>query len=134
MYKLLYGIPAMFLPNGFEQKYLNNLGHIEDYMAKEDIDIWCDFELLYYEDYYTFGFETMLGFENSKKCREWIEYCLSCLTTYMKKNGYDTSKELDLYSVFTEGVNICSKFKTIEEAYACLKMMVYGFRGNGLQC
>lgn len=129
MYKILIGIPAMF----------NNMtspdGYLRDYIVENDEDMWCDFELDYYPEgnYYKFEFETMLGFDSEDGARKWIEKCLEVLTVYMEEKGYDTSKELNLWGVFTEGVDVTTKFKTIEEAYAWLKMMVYGFHGKGFE-
>ena len=45
----------------------------------------------------------------------------------MEQNNYDTSKELDVYEVFTEGININTHFQSIEDAYAAFKMLVNGF-------
>lgn len=130
MYKILFGIPAMFIP-----KCANEKGYIEDYEVPDDADIWCDFELDYNleEDSYSFSFETMLGFEEKNGCKDWIAHCLSLLNDYMNRHNYGTSKELDLYTVFTEGVNVNTHFETIEDAYAWLKLIVNGFNGKGLE-
>lgn len=134
MYKVIYGIPAMFLPK-LDKIKLNKRGNVIDTEFEDDEDPWFDFELDYIpsEDYYMLGFETFLSFDDPAGARKWITYCLSCLTVYMEEHGYDTSKELSLYDVFTEGMNVNTHFKSIEEAYAFLKIMVYGFNGKGLE-
>ena len=38
-----------------------------------------------------------------------------------------------MYDVFTEGVNVRSNFKSIEDAYAFLKFAVHGFHGDGIE-
>lgn len=133
MYKIVVGIPNSIAKMSMDKSLLKN-GVITDYEVKDDEDIWCDFELAYdpYTNSYTFGFETMLGFEEKDGARNWIVHCLSVLTDYMHEHGYDTSKELDLYQVFTAGVNVDTTFFSIEEAYAWLKLMVFGFHGQGL--
>lgn len=130
MYKILVGIPAMFPP----KELVNGDGLIVDMEVEDDEDVWCDFELCYYpnSDCYQFDFETMLGFKEEDGARKWIVHCLSILSDYMRDHNYDTTKELDMYEVFTEGYNVSTEFKNIETAYAWLKMMVFGFRGDGL--
>lgn len=130
MYKILFGIPAA----PFERFCNTENGCIEDYEVAEDNDPWCDFSLEYNmkENYYYYSFETMLGFGTKDGCRDWIITCLAKLTSYMEKHGCDTTKELNMYEVFTAGVNVNTHFETIEDAYAWLKMIVFGFHGNAL--
>jgi hypothetical protein len=45
----------------------------------------------------------------------------------MIKNNYDTTKEFELFEVFTNGININTHFDSIEECYAAFKMFVNGF-------
>lgn len=133
IYKILFGIPAQFVPK-FVPK--TEKGYIEDYDVDDPYaDIWCDFCLGYdyKDDFYYLEFETFLGFEKDGGCREWVEHCLLELEDYMKRHGYDTSKELNMYDVFTEGVNVRSNFKSIEDAYAFLKFAVHGFHGDGIE-
>lgn len=128
MAKIIYGIPATFTPN----IKLNNKNHIEDYEIDDYYDIWCDFEVIENNGVYTVEFETMLGFQNSSKCRDWIIYCLSCMTDYMDRHRLNKMHELSLHQVFTQGVNVNTKFNSLEELYAYLKFVVFGFHGNGL--
>lgn len=132
-YKILIGIPAdMPMPEKVKHA-INEDGVIYDYeCGDEDFDIWCDFELIQDERGYYFEFETMLGFDGEDGCRNWIMHCLSTLTHYMNDHGYNTNKELGMYTVFTEGVNVKTNFETIEDAYAWMKLIVDGFHGNGL--
>ena len=128
MYKILIGVPAMGCP----KEYLNNDDLIIDKEIPDDCDIWNDFELLYNNGSYHFSFETMLGFEEKDGYKKWIRQCLDITTDYMNTHGYDTTKELDMYKVFTEGCNVNTKFKDIETAYAWLKFAANGFNGSGL--
>lgn len=130
MYKILIGIPAMFPPKDL----VNEKGLIVNKEVDEEWGIWCDFEVTQSENYYELGFETMLGFKTEDGCRSWIQYCLDVFTEYMEEHGYDTSKELGMYEAFTTGYNVNTKFKSIEETYAWLKMIVYGFHGQALSC
>lgn len=133
MIKVLLGIPAMFM-NPEMSKNVDADGIVKDFEVTEDADYWFDFSVEYNikQNYYYLSFETMLGFENAKKCREWIKYCLDKFTEYMNEKGYSTDKELSLYDVFTTGVNVNSHFETIEDAYAFMKFAVNGFHGEGL--
>lgn len=127
MYKILVGIPAIYIP----REYLNDKGIIVDKEVDEESDLWTDFELAYHNNSYIFLFETMLGFEKDEDCKKWIRRCLDITTDYMNTHGYDTTKELDIYEVFTEGYNVNTEFKDIETAYAWLKFAANGFNGSG---
>ncbi len=111
---------------------INDKGYIEDYTV-EDGDIWCDFEVGYDLDnrYYYLSFETLLGFKPGK-CKEWIKKCLDTFTEYMVNHKYNTEKELDMCSVFTDGINVNTQFNTIEDTYAFMKFVVNGFNGDAL--
>lgn len=129
MYKILLGIPAMFPPKDL----VNHNGLIIDKEVDDDVDIWCYFDLCYYGNgRYQFSFETMLNFDRDNGCRDWICECFELLTGYMNEHGYDTSKELSMYEVFTEAYNANTMFPDIETAYAWLKFVVNGFNGKGL--
>lgn len=129
---VVFGIPANWPQDlsGFS----DDDGIIRDRTMKENEDIWCDFELDYFEDeaYYQFFFETFIGFKSEDDCRKWLIYCFDKLTEYMISQGYNTSKKINLYQAFTDGVNVNTKFEDIGTAYAWMKMMIYGFHGNGL--
>lgn len=131
MYKILFGIPANWPDAG--GTVVNEQGFIIDYEQQEDNgSIWCDFELNQDEDGYHLSFETMLGWKERDGARKWIEYCLEELTRYMDSHGIATDRELNLYQVFTDGINANTCFNSIQDAYAFMKLMVHGFRGEGL--
>ena len=131
MYKILIGIPVMEAP---ESTTLNTKGYFEDYELKEGFTPpWDDFDLIYENGLYYFEFETLLSWDSDDGARNWIVHCLDMMTDYMQRHGYDTTKELDLYEVFTAGANVKSTFTSIEEAYAFLKFTVNGFHGKGME-
>lgn len=120
-YKILLGIPAMG----------NSV--IRDMKISDDqSDPWLDFEVGYINGYYYLEFESYIGFDTEDGCRNWIISCLAEFTRYMDDHHYDMSKEISLYDAFTEGVNVNTHFETLEDAYAFMKMMVFGFHGQGL--
>ena len=45
----------------------------------------------------------------------------------MNESNYDINREFALFKVFTDGININTKFNSIEEAYAVFKMLVNGY-------
>lgn len=87
-------------------------------------DIWYNKKNgLYYMD-----FETCLMFEDEAKGeKNYIKCLFNTTTNWMVENGYNTSKETDLYEIFTDGVNVNSGFATIEDLYAYFKFLVRGF-------
>ena len=133
MSKILLGIPAIFVRPEMI-KNINAKGLVIDFEVEDVLDYWFDFSVEYNkkDNYYFLSFETMLGFENAQKCRDWIKHCLDRFTEYMNEKGYSTDKELTLYDVFTTGINVNSHFETIEDAYAFMKFAVNGFHGKGL--
>jgi len=139
MYKILLGIPASisYLTQAIKEA-VDDRGLIKNLIVHNEIgeDYWCDFSVEYdmEEKYYYLSFETCIGFEEDDGCRKWIVTCFEEFTNYMYENGYDTSRELNMYQVFTEGINARSHFKTIEDAYAFMKFVVNGFHGNGMVC
>lgn len=127
--KILCGIPAL-------ESLADKDIIIDREIGDDDPDPWCDFELSYYpeDNKYQFEFETFLAFPNKDEgARDWIIYCLSTLTDYMDENELDMTKELNLYDVFTGGFNANTRFDSVEDAYAFLKMMVFGFHGKGME-
>ena len=88
-----------------------------------------DFDVTYLKDKnkYILGVETMLFFDNDHGKYEYVKWTLDKFTEFMEQNGYDTTKEFELYEVFTNGININSEFDSIEECYAAFKMFVNGF-------
>lgn len=132
MRKICIGVPAMMIP----EELVNEKGIIIDkeFENDEDLDIWCDFSLEYdsKDETYQLSFETMLGFSEENGCVNWIKCCFDIFTEYMIEHKLDTSVVLNMYDVFTEGINVRTHFKSIEDAYAFMKFCVEGFAGNGL--
>lgn len=93
-----------------------------------------DFEVIKYKDTgkYQMFVETMLGFDSNEALHKYVRSILDTFTTWMIENGYDTSKRLNMYQVFTTGLNINSEFDSLEELYATLHLLVNGFSGSGL--
>lgn len=93
-----------------------------------------DFDITYLkkENKYILGVETMLSFDLPIMCQNYMQWILKEFTKWMKENNYNTDKVLNMYEVFTEGLNINSEFDDIETAYATFKLLVKGFEGNGL--
>lgn len=120
MYKIVVGIPAY----GAET--------IIDKELEDNEDIWCDFSVEHSDNGYYLSFETMLGFEKPNGCRDWILHCLAVFTEYMINHGFDITRELDMYEVFTRGVGADTHYDEIEDLYALMKLLVLGFHGDGL--
>jgi len=119
MVTILFGIPVM------SNDPIENKPHG---------DYWCDFELDYDDETneYYYSVETMLGFETDTGCREWMLTCFSELTKWMEHKGFDTEKEIDMYTAFSKGIDINTRFKTVEDAYAFMKFAIFGFHGRGI--
>ncbi len=121
MYKILVGIPAASRELIIDKEF------------EDDVDPWCDFEVVYYEGRYHMEFETLLGFETPDGCRNWILECYNVFTDYMNSHGLDRTRELDMWSVFTNGVDVNTQFKELEDLYAFMKLLVLGFHGDGIR-
>ena len=56
---------------------------------------------------------------------------LNKFTKWMKEQGYNTNSTLnpygDMYEIFSDGININTKFDTIEDAYRTFKLLVNGY-------
>lgn len=127
MKKVLFAISPLTLSNG------DFVCDIE--LTNEEFDSASyDFAFVFDTDAknYFFEFETFLGFHNDSGAMKWVKFCTENLREYLDKNGYDTTMELDLYQVFTEGVNAKTTFATAAEAFAFMKFATYGFSGSGV--
>ena len=92
-----------------------------------DIDIIYNTE----SKMYIFDIETVYEFTNGQEGeRKYIKRLFDELTKWMKSEGYDTTQELNLYDVFTRGLNINSEFESLEQLYATFKFLVKGFCGE----
>lgn len=90
------------------------------------------FEILQRNDSYWFTVETFIGFEDKNGCVDYMHRILKEVEEWMLKHNFNTSKELNIYEVFTEGLNAESKMKTIEDCYALIKFLIRGFAGQGV--
>lgn len=91
-----------------------------------------DIDILYNKEnkVYLLGIETIYQFTNEQEGEKiYIQHLFDKLTEWINNNGYDTNRELDIYDVFTRGLNINSEFESIEELYATFKWLVRGFCG-----
>lgn len=88
-----------------------------------------DLDLIYHKDKnkYSLSVETIYMFDRKSAKYGYMQNLLDEFTKWMNENNYDTTKEFSLHKVFTDGININTKFDSIEEAYAAFKMMVNGF-------
>ena len=91
-----------------------------------DIDIIYDKK----ERTYRFGIETIYCFEKGLEGeKEYIQKLFNKFTEWMIQQNYNINRELNIYQVFTEGVNINTHFESIEDSYTTFKYMVKGFCG-----
>lgn len=88
-----------------------------------------DFDITYLKDEnkYVIGVETALFFDDENGEYNYTRFLLDKFTDFMEQNGYDTTREFELYEVFTDGININTHFNSIEDCYAAFKMLVNGF-------
>lgn len=109
-------------------KSYDDLSYSEaNFYTMNDIDIIYDKE----SKMYSLSIETIYEFKNGQEGEKlYIQYLFDKLTNWMNSNGYDISKKLDIYDVFTRGLNINSEFESIEELYATFKWLVKGFCGE----
>lgn len=97
-------------------------------------DDWYDFELNFDKRFnkYSMDFETMLGFDSPDGAKKYVNNIFDIFTNWMIQKGYDISTELNLYEVFTNGININDRFDSVSDAYAAFKFAVRGFNGMGM--
>lgn len=88
-----------------------------------------DFDVTYLKDEnkYVIGVETALFFDDENGKYNYLRFLLDRFTEFMEENGYDTTREFELYEVFTNGININTHFDNMEDCYAAFKMFVNGF-------
>ena len=70
-------------------------------------------------------------FDSKEAEKEYFKDLLDKFTKWMKEQGYNTNSTLnpygDMYEIFTSGININTKFDTIEDAYRIFKLLVNGY-------
>ena len=89
-----------------------------------------DFDIVYNKEkqVYLMSVETIYMFKNgSDDEKKYIKSILDQFTEWMKSKGYDTTKELGLWDVFTDEKNIKTEFENIEDLYSCFRFLVAGF-------
>lgn len=126
----------------FEKYYINEyetetMKHIwgikswDDLSKSDGANLWTmnDFDLTYLkdEDKYVMGVETIYLFKDAIAERNYIIDIFTQFTKWMEENGYDTTKEPSIIDIFTYGININSKFDSIEDAYMAFKYFAIGF-------
>lgn len=89
-----------------------------------DIDITYDKK----EKTYSLSFETGCDFKTVTNGESGhIQSLYDEMTSWMNLKGYKTDIKPWIYDVFTEGKNVNTKFKSIEELYTTFKCLVKGF-------
>lgn len=88
-----------------------------------------DLDITYLKDEnkYILDIETIYMFDDEHGKYSYMRYLLDKFTEFMEQNGYATTKEFALYEVFTDGININTRFDSIEDCYAAFKLLVNGF-------
>lgn len=92
-------------------------------MTMNDIDV----TYLKDEHKYVLSVETIYMFDDENDKYNYMKHLLNKFTEFMEQHNYDITKEFCLYEVFTDGININTKFDSIEDCYAAFKMFVNGF-------
>lgn len=102
----------------------NMTGDSANLYTMNDIDITYDRDA----KTYSLSIETIYSFPNDDYGpRDYIQGLFEKLTEWMVSEGRDTNYQLNLYDVFTDGINMNSKFESIEKLYATFKLLVTGF-------
>ena len=89
-----------------------------------------DFDILYNKKNktYSMSIETIYELRGGKAGEKtYIKNLFNKLTEWMESKKYDTTQEVTLYEIFTQGKNINTEFQTLEELYAVYKCLVFGF-------
>ncbi len=133
MFKKLKQLFSKDQKNEYETTYefiwgIESIDNLTDRAAS--CDTMNDIDILYDKESktYSLGIETIYGFGNEReKEKKYITKLFNELTKWMSSKGYNITKELDIYDVFTAGLNINSEFESLEQLYATFKFMVKGF-------
>lgn len=86
-----------------------------------------DFELTYHPDTgtYTMSMETIYQMDEDNAYK-YLNGISKKFTEWMNSNNYYAGKRLNLWEVFTNGLNFNSHFTSVEDAYAAFEMLVCG--------
>lgn len=116
-YKFIWGIKSANDPSYSEANLY----------TMNDIDITYNKE----SKMYSISIETVYEFTNGHDGEKtYIKHLFDNLTGWMINQGYSLNKQVDIYDVFTRGLNINSEFESLEELYATFKWLVKGFCGE----
>lgn len=91
-----------------------------------------DFEIVYNKDTerYRMSVETIYHFPTGIEAKKnYLNGVLNRFAQWMEDESLNTSHELEIWDIFTEGKGINYEYETIEELYAVFKSLVKGF-GN----
>lgn len=93
-----------------------------------------DFELTYHFDTgtYTMSMETIYQMDADTAYR-YLTDINEKFTEWMNSNNYYTDRRLNLWEVFTNGLNFNSDFTSVEDAYAAFEMLMYGSCTQGIE-
>lgn len=95
-----------------------------NFQTMNDIDITYDKKQKTYSLSLETGYDFKIG---SNGERGYIQSLFDEMTKWMKSKGYKTDIKPWIYDVFTEGKNVSTEFKSIEELYTTFKCLVKGF-------
>lgn len=114
-----------------ELKHIWGIKSWDDLSSGNEANLYTmnDFDITYDKEKnkYMLGVETIYIFKDDKAEKDYMKGILKLFTEWMKENEYNTEYTLDLYEVFTKGININTEFDSIEQAYAAFKLLVEGY-------
>lgn len=99
-------------------------------VVEANYDTMNDFDIVYNKKskIYSMSVETIYMFKNGLDGeKKYIKSILDKFTEWMISKGYDTSKGLGLWDIFTDGKNIKTEFENIEELYSTFRFLVAGY-------
>ena len=113
-----------------DKKYIWGIISYDDVtgISKANFNTMTDLDLIYHKDEkkYSLSIETSYMF-NENGQYGYMQSLLDEFTIWMVDNNYNINRDFPLFRVFTNGININTKFDTIEETYAAFKLLVNGF-------
>jgi hypothetical protein len=117
-----------------EMKFIWGLISCDDISAsKPNLLTMNDIDLIYLKDEkkYILEIETIYYFNGKQDKKNYLQYLLDNFTDWMIDNKYNTDLQLNPYGdfigLFSEGININTRFDTIEDAYRTFYILVNGY-------
>jgi len=114
-----------------EMLYIWGILSADNLSNSTEANFWTmnDLDLIYHKDTnkYFISVETIYEFLTPEAKYNYMKNLLDQFTNWMNGNNYNTKKELDLYEVFTEGIDLNTQFNSIEDAYIAFKLIVNGY-------